>query len=109
MIPERGPQTMVLSSQMPGNLCSAICLGGYWEATLGLGGLLGGYSGLGGLARLAILAWDSEVLAFSKYKGDTRRNCSFRQLGGHFEHNTTPPGTQVAPSTCSSISQTELA
>ena len=38
-------------------------LGGY----SGLRGATGGYSGLGGLARLAILAWDSEVLAFSKY------------------------------------------
>ncbi len=38
-------------------------LGGY----SGLRGATGGYSGLGGLARLAILAWDSEVLASSKY------------------------------------------
>ena len=41
MIPERGPQTMVLSSQIAGNLCSAICLGGY----SGLGGLPGGAFG----------------------------------------------------------------
>ena len=48
MILDLGPQTMDLSSQMPGNLRSAICLGGYWEATLGLGELLGATLGLGG-------------------------------------------------------------